>query len=975
MVKKVIHALQKFFSRRSLILLLISFSMSAALVARLFDLQVISGADYADNYTVKTTKTRTLKSSRGNIYDCNGKLLAYNKLANCVTIEDNESYNTMREKNLSLNGEIYRLTKMIRDNGDTLTQDFHITLNADGNYAFDTKNDTTLNRFRADIYGYKTVDELSAKERDADADKIMSDLCSEDYYGLVYDPPFTVQELQDSGLPSELTKQEMLDICIVRYQLSLISFQRYMQVTVAKDVSDKTVANVKENSDTLPGVDIAEDYIRVYTTDASMGPVLGYTGAPSQEELDELSKTSDQYSSTSVIGKAGIEKSMESVLQGTNGSEEVVVDNLGRVLSENTDSKVDPVQGKDVYLTIDSDLQSAIYKILEQRIAGILALTIVNEKSVDLTDWDQTQFIPIPIYNVYFALLDNNVIDVTRFSKADATETEKDAYSKMQDKGSQVISWMLSELSSDSPKNQSSLSDEQQKYMSYLYSTFLTSEEGIVNTSLIDSANDVYQAYTTDGSASLKALLTEAVNNNWIDLSKLDNVSDEYLTSDEIYQAVLNYIRDHLLSDTGFQKLLYKYLLQEDTLSPDAIVKMLYEQGVLSADNDQDYASFQAGNLSASDFMIAKIRKLEITPAQLALDTCSGSMVVTDPDTGAVKACVTYPGYDNNRLSNNMDTDYYYQLTVDKSSPFYNKATQQLTAPGSTYKPVVAAAGLEEGVIDSSTLVNCTGVFGEGFLDEGDYVHCWYTSGHGNLNLVDAMGQSCNVYFMQVGYWLGQKNDKNEYRQSEELSYLHQYSSYFGLDKTTGIQLSESDPNVSDDLAIPSAIGQGTHQYTTTQLARYASTIANQGTAYNLNLVQKIADSGSGDETASDPTVENTCNFSSNTWNLIDQGMMSATTSDTVWRGFAGTVYTKTGTAEESMVKANHALAIGFTDSNDAEHPDVAYAVRIPYGYTSRNASLIARDVLNYYFGYEDAEDILTGTADTSDMYTTISQD
>ncbi|HCE77706.1 MAG TPA: hypothetical protein DEP61_02140, partial [Lachnospiraceae bacterium] len=77
MVKKVIHALQKFFSRRSLILLLISFSMSAALVARLFDLQVIKGADYADNYTVKTTKTRTLKSSRGNIYDCNGKLLAY----------------------------------------------------------------------------------------------------------------------------------------------------------------------------------------------------------------------------------------------------------------------------------------------------------------------------------------------------------------------------------------------------------------------------------------------------------------------------------------------------------------------------------------------------------------------------------------------------------------------------------------------------------------------------------------------------------------------------------------------------------------------------------------------------------------------------------------------------------------------------------------------------------------------------------
>ena len=88
-------------------------AMSVVLVARLVQLQLIDGKAYAANFTVKTTKTRTLKSSRGNIYDARGKLLAYNQLSNSVTIADNGTYETVREKNLSLNGEIYRLIRII----------------------------------------------------------------------------------------------------------------------------------------------------------------------------------------------------------------------------------------------------------------------------------------------------------------------------------------------------------------------------------------------------------------------------------------------------------------------------------------------------------------------------------------------------------------------------------------------------------------------------------------------------------------------------------------------------------------------------------------------------------------------------------------------------------------------------------------------------------------------------------------------
>ena len=94
--------------------------------------------------------------------------------------------------------------------------------------------------------------------------------------------------------------------------------------------------------------------------------------------------------------------------------------------------------------------------------------------------------------------------------------------------------------------------------------------------------------------------------------------------------------------------------------------------------------------MSAYNFMYEKIRNIEITPAQLALDPCSGSVVITDPETGQVRAMVSYPSYDNNRLANGIDSDYYASLNSDKSSPMLNRATQTRTAPGSTFKPVSA---------------------------------------------------------------------------------------------------------------------------------------------------------------------------------------------------------------------------------------------------------------------------------------------
>ena len=1008
MVKKIIRAFKSFFNNRIGILLIIFGAMSVVLVFRLVQLQLIDGEQYASNFTVKTTKTRKLRSSRGNIYDARGNLLAYNKLSNSVTIADNGTYETTRQKNLALNGEIFKLVQIIREHGDVLTSDFHIVVGEDGAYKFDTDNETTINRFRADVYGYRTIEELSQEEHSAGPDKIMHDLGCEDRFALFReDAPYTEEELTSNGLPLEMEKEDALAVTSIRYQLSLISFQRYMSITVANNVSAETVAAVKENSDILPGVDVEEDYVRIYNSSPALSPILGYTGRPSAEELEELQAIDDRYTSQSVIGKAGIEQSMETYLQGTDGSEEVTVDNLGRVLAEDTASKIEPVQGYDVYLTIDADLQDACYQILEQRIAGIILMYLIDMKSVNFANIEDIDTVPIPSYDVYFALINNEIIDTDHFTSENASKTEIAAQEKFEQRQSDILGWIRSVFQSDNPPVYNQFTLEQKVYFDYIFDQFLSTQHGVLNDDVIDTTDDVYQAYVTEENISPREFLSYAVYNNWIDLEKLKNLDNSYLTTDEVYVAVLDYMDEYLREDPAFSKLLYKYMLLNDILLPEEVCRILYDQGILENKTDTD-EQFLLGTLTAFELITEKIKSLEITPAMLALDPCSGSIVITDPETGFVKACVTYPGYDNTRLANNMDVDYYNSVNKDLSTPFYNKATQQSVAPGSTYKPIMAAAGLNEGLIDPETQIPCYGLFGPGLVPESDYVECWLSAGHGMENVVRALGDSCNVFFCTIGYMLG-LDDTGGFTLSKALAKEHRYSQYFGLDKLSGVQIPETEPQVSDSLPIPSAMGQGTHRYATVQLARYVSTIATKGRCYDLSLVEKITDSNGEIIKYFDVNQVARSNFADGVWDEIYAGMKLSVDSEQIWsNNFYKriTVYGKTGTAEQSKVRADHALSIGFTKINpegiaeddleksqpvyvtttdengyevtELQEPgpiykyenlgEIAYAIRVGNGYTSRNTNLIAMDMLYYYYGLMDNSKILLGRADSSQM-------
>ena len=954
-IKKLIKKIQL---KRTTVVIIVFIVMAFILIRQIFELQIIQGENYISEFENRITKTRVLKSTRGNIYDRNGEMVASNILSYSLTFEDNGSYETTREKNLTLNGVAYRVLQILSENGDTLSGDFHIVLDESGNYTFDVGEGFTLSRFKADIYGHPLIDDLTKEQASATAEDMMNYLTGSDGFSIVLygEDAYTPEELKQYGLPEELSRQEILDIASMRYKLNTNSFQKYMAVTIATNVSESTVAAVMENQSQLQGIDVIEDSVRQYIDDESMGPVLGYTGQASAEELETLKEENPDYSNDAVIGKAGIEQHMEQFLHGTDGQETVTVDNLGKVLKIDENTIVPPVAGDDVYLSIDSDWQSAIYQILKQRVAGVLLTRIENTKKFDFEGVKDASQISVPIYDVYNALVANSVINIEKFNDPDASDIEKNLYDKFQQKQQEVFDTITNRLTDDNPPAYKDESEEVQEYLTYICDTVLRDTLGVISKDAVDTSDPTYLAWTEEESISLREYLNYAAGQNWIDISVI-SPKEEYLDSAEIYQAMTSYIVDYLKTDLGFSKLLYKYLLMNDQISGQDLCLVLYEQGVLSKE-DEAYSRLASGELNSYDFMINKIANLEIEPAQLALKPCSASAVVTDVNTGKVLACVSYPGYDNNRLSNEMDTDYYTRLSLDLSSPFFNKATQQTTAPGSTLKLLSAVTGMMENLIDDGTYIECTGKFDL----VNPPINCWNKSGHGSLEIRGAIEQSCNYYFNMIGFEAG-KNEKDEFSENLSLSKLQKYAEEFGLDENTGIEISEATPHVSDSKAVPSYIGQGNHLYTTSQLARYATALATSGIVYDLSLLDKVTDSQGQTQKTYEPVVKSEMtDVPSYVWEDIHDGMRRVVQTHEQFNGLGVALSGKTGTAEIDYRQPNHGLFIGYAPS---DQPQYAVAVRIANGYSSGNACTTANDIMEYIFDLADKDTILTGYAST----------
>ena len=531
--------------------------------------------------------------------------------------------------------------------------------------------------------------------------------------------------------------------------------------------------------------------------------------------------------------------------------------------------------------------------------------------------------------------------------RSNATELEQNIAEVLKKKYEEVIVDLRSELL-DGDTDYNNLSEEMKDYIWYI-----VNKGEILKESSIDSEDTTYVNWKNGGEISPKEFLTYGIERRWIREGVIDS-EQQYFTTEELYHLLIDSIEKNLRDNREFEKILMKYLILEDRVSGIEIGKLLYDQGILT-DKDSDYDNLVSGAMDAYSFMKKKIKQLEITPAQLALDPCSASAVVVQEGTGKVLACVSYPGYDNNRLTNQIEAEYYSQLLNDKSLPLYNRATQQLTAPGSTLKPITIIAGLQEGVITSDTLIFCDGVFDQVTPN----LRCWYHFGHGNVaNAATSLQFSCNDYLCEISYRLGMKNG-TRYDDNTALNYLQEYAKLFHMDEKSGIEIVESNPHVTDAYGIPSAIGQGTHNYTTVQLARYVNSIASEGNIFSLSLIKGIVDSD-GEVLENEMELKNKIDLPDFVWNTVQSGMTLFAENDKILKDMKINIAGKTGTAQESKRRPDHSLFVGYAP---AEEPEITIAIRIANGYGSSNATAVGKDIFNYYFGLENPEDIITGEA------------
>ncbi len=954
MLEKVKEFFKNLISSRMFVLAIFFIVGAFILLSRIFSLQIVNGEYYLDNFELKIMRERTIPGTRGNIYDRNGNLLAYNELAYNIVIED--IFDDEEDKNAAMNGVILKLDEIVEKNGDSIISDFGIALNQDNQFEF-SYTDTKHLRFLADIYGYKKIDELSAEERQSTPEDVVDYFCKKKKYAIgtsVYNEESKKNEFH----PREgYTNEEILKLMIVRYNIDLNAFKKYVTTMVAADVSDETVAAIYENEDILKGVSVSKDTVRRYKDSVYFSQIIGYTGMISQEEYDtyEADPENDiEYSMNDFVGKTGMELAMEAQLQGRKGKETIYVNNTGKVLDRA--SYTAPVAGNDVYLTIDKDLQIAVYHLLEQKIAGILVSKIRNVKEYIPRENASASDIIIPIDDVYYALINNNVIDTRRFSKEYATDTEKAVYTAYLTKEESVLTGIEEELRNGTrPYNQ--LSKEYQVYESFIISMLSSDNHGIIIKEEGYEEDETYIAWAKEETISMKAYLEYCISKNWINTQNLD-VNKKYSDSSEVYEAIVRYTLEHLQNNTEFTKKIYKYMIAQNMINGRQICTILWDQDIIRISTERMDA-FRAGAISPYDFMLTLISNLEITPAQLALDPCCGSVVITDVNTGDVLALVSYPSYDNNRLANSADTEYLAKLNMDYSRPLWNYATQYRAAPGSCFKPVSAVAGLMEGVIDTGSTITCHGTFDK---LTGIQHKCWiYPGGHGTLNVTGGIQNSCNCFFYEVGYRLA-KDENGVYDQDLGVSRLAKYADLFGLSEKSGIEIYEAEPNVSGVYPVPSAIGQGEHAYTTVGMNRYITAVANNGTVFNLTLLDKVQDSNGKLIYDNHATIRNTIDIPNEYWDAVHLGLKRVVEGKAYFKELPVTAAGKTGTAQESKKRANHALFICYAPY---ESPQISVSTRIMNGYASDYAAQLTKDVLQYYFDLKNREDLITGSADT----------
>lgn len=350
-----------------------------------------------------------------------------------------------------------------------------------------------------------------------------------------------------------------------------------------------------------------------------------------------------------------------------------------------------------------------------------------------------------------------------------------------------------------------------------------------------------------------------------------------------------------------------------------------------------------------------------------------GAVVVQSVNDGGILAMASYPTYDLSTVYSS--TEAYKAVADDPRNPFVNRATSEIYYPGSTFKPLVAIAALEEGLVTPTEKIQDTGALQlpeEEHYPYGDYhPQCWiyrqYRGTHGWENMADALRDSCNIYFYTLGHRLG-------------IEKIDEYAAMFGLGQKTGLELSEEEgyvagPDTSAMLGqewyggnlLSAAIGQDNTKITMLQLSNYIATLVNGGNRYETHLLKTVK-SNDFSETVYEYEAQpvETLNLDPTYVEAVKQGMWEVandeeSTVDQYLSNLVVEVGAKTGSAQVSADENANAVFVLFAPYDD---PEIVISMVVEGGASGANLASAAGEIVNYYFGSEHTMESI-GTENT----------
>lgn len=353
-----------------------------------------------------------------------------------------------------------------------------------------------------------------------------------------------------------------------------------------------------------------------------------------------------------------------------------------------------------------------------------------------------------------------------------------------------------------------------------------------------------------------------------------------------------------------------------------------------------------------------------------SMKAAAGAAVVLDVKDGSVLAASNYPSFDQN-----LYATQYSEYSADESLPLFNRALQGLYTPGSTFKPAVAVAALDSGLINQYSTVFCNGVY---TFYKGYSPRCTRHGHSGNIDVVTAIKWSCNIFFYDVGR-----------RTTSDVYDAYAYK--MGLGTRTGVEVNEAtgrlttknDSNYTASLDIQAAIGQGNTVVTPVQLATYAGTLANRGVRYRTHFVKAILDTNTGkvlQETQ--PEVMDVIEDRGDTFDLVRQGMIGVSETMSGLKNYPVTIACKTGTPQRSETYYVGSTRKHYTNTmmvayGPAEDAEIALGIVIEYGGGGARAGNLVADIFDAYYAMKDGtlnEDGTIGKQETAADITSAAQ-